>query len=169
MAIKKKSEEKVLEVNAAMQGELTFKDPVSLTINGTFQGKLNTKGTLLIGSNAFVVAEIIGDDITIAGKVEGNVCAENSLKIVPPANVRGEIRTPVLIIEEGAVLNGSCSMKSENSKYLTLDEMARYLKIDNETLLNWAEESKVPVIKEGASFFFDRREVENWLSKEKVS
>jgi excisionase family DNA binding protein len=170
MAVKKKVEnEKVLEVNAAMQGELTFKDPVNLTINGNFQGKLNTKGTLSVGKDAYVGAEIVGEDITVAGKVEGNIIAHKKLTLISPANIKGDVVTPLLIVTEGAVLNGSCIMKSERVNFLTLEEMAGYLKIDRETLLNWVEDSKIPVVREGSNYLFDRKEVENWLSKEKVA
>ena len=41
MAFKKKLEEKILDVDAAMQGSLTFKDPVNLRINGKFEGNWN--------------------------------------------------------------------------------------------------------------------------------
>ena len=163
MAVKKRSNEKILEINATMQGELTFKDPVNLTINGNFQGKLNTKGALLVGKDAYVGAEIIGEDITIAGKIDGNIVAQKRLTLIPPANVKGEIKTPILIVEEGATLNGECIMKSEITKFLTLEEMATYLKIDRETLLNWVEDNKIPVMREGSKYLFDRKEVENWL------
>jgi len=170
MVKRRLEEEKVLEVNAEMQGELTFKDPVNLTINGTFQGKLNTKGTLFIGQKAVVRAEIIGEDITVAGKIEGNISAVRRLKLIAPANVKGEIKSPLLIIEEGAILNGLCTMKTQtNSTYFTLREMANYLQIEEATLLDWAEENKVPVVKEGSQYLFDPKEVENWLAKEKVS
>lgn len=169
MALKKRGDERILEVNASMQGELTFKDEVNLTINGSFQGKLNTRGFLLIGEKAYVKATILGEEITIAGRVEGNVIAERRLKLIPPANVIGEIKTPLLVVEEGAVLNGNCIMRSEGDNYLSLEEMASYLQIDRETLLKWAEENKVPARKEGEKYFFHREAVENWLSKEKVT
>jgi len=41
--------EKILDVDASMQGTLAFKDPVNLRINGKFDGKLDTKGSLTIG------------------------------------------------------------------------------------------------------------------------
>ena len=169
MTAKRRAEEKTLEVDASMQGELTFKDPVNLIINGTFQGKLNTRGTLSVGEKAFVRAEILGEDVTIAGRVEGNIMAEKRLRLVAPADIKGEIKTPLLVIEEGAILNGRCIMKVSKSGYLTMAEMADYLQIDKRTLLSWTEENKVPVIREGDTYFFDRKEVENWLSKEKVT
>ena len=170
MAKKRLEEEKVLEVNADMQGELTFKDPVNLTINGTFQGKLNTKGILFIGQKADVKAEIIGEDITVAGTIEGNIFAGTRLKLIAPADVKGEIKSPLLVIEEGAILNGLCTMGAQtHSTYFTLREMANYLQIEESTLLDWAKENKVPVIREGSQYLFDPKEVENWLAKEKVS
>ncbi|MCD6080789.1 MAG: polymer-forming cytoskeletal protein [Candidatus Omnitrophica bacterium] len=169
MALKKKGEQKVLEVNAEMQGELTFKDPVNLIINGNFQGKLNVRGMLSIGERATVNADILGEDILIAGRVEGKITAEKRVRLVPPADVKGEIRTHLLVVEEGAVLNGSCVMGERKSNYLSLDEMAGYLQIDKDTLLKWAEERKVPSIREGGNYYFDRAEVENWLSREKVA
>jgi excisionase family DNA binding protein len=168
MALKKKGEEKVLEVNAEMQGELTFKDPVNLVINGNFQGKLNVKGMLSIGEKATVKADIFGEDVLIAGKVEGKITADKRVRLIPPADVRGEIRTHLLVVEEGAVLNGNCIMGERKSGYLSLDEMASYLQIDKETLLKWAEERKVPAIREGSNYYFDKAEVESWLSQEKV-
>jgi len=169
MALKKKGEQKVLEVNAEMQGELTFKDPVNLIINGNFQGRLNVRGVLSIGERATVKADILGEDILIAGRVEGKITAEKRVRLVPPADVRGEIRTHLLVVEEGAVLNGSCLMGERKSNHLSLDEMAGYLQIDKDTLLKWAEEKKVPAIREGGDYYFDRAEVENWLSQEKVA
>ena len=64
-----KNEKKILDVDASMQGTLTFKDPVNLRINGDFEGKLDTKGILTISANAFVRADINGDEIVISGKV----------------------------------------------------------------------------------------------------
>ena len=72
---KKYEGEKVLDVDASMEGSLIFKDPVNLRINGRFEGTLNTKGSLMIGENAVVIADISGDTIFIAGKVNGNVHA----------------------------------------------------------------------------------------------
>lgn len=168
---KKEREEKVLDVDASMQGELIFNDPVNLRINGSFQGKLNTKGRLTIGEKAVVKANISGDEIIVAGKVDGNITAEIRLKLTATAHLSGEIKTPLLVVEEGAILNGHCIMPAGSEKVtqlLGLDEMASYLQIDKDTLLAWAEEGKVPALKENNIWKFDRKKVEEWLAKEKV-
>ena len=41
-------QEKILDVDASMQGTISFKDPVNLRINGSFEGKLDTRGSLTI-------------------------------------------------------------------------------------------------------------------------
>ena len=114
----KKPEEKILDVDASMQGTIAFKDPVNLRINGTFEGKLDTKGYLTIGENAKVRASIHGDNIVIAGKVVGNITAYQSLSVVPPASIEGDIVTPRLSVGEGASIEGRVTMKTASTSGL---------------------------------------------------
>ena len=66
------SEDKVLDVNASMQGTLRFDDPVNLRISGNFEGTLDTKGKLMVGDKAIIKANITGEYVSIAGDVTGN-------------------------------------------------------------------------------------------------
>ncbi len=50
-------QKKILDVDASMQGSLTFRDPVNLRINGKFEGSLDTKGELTVGENAHIQAK----------------------------------------------------------------------------------------------------------------
>jgi excisionase family DNA binding protein len=168
--------EKILDVNATMQGTMTFKDPVNLRINGEFEGKLDTKGTLTIGSNAQVKADIEGEDITIAGKVTGNITASKRINIIPPAHIIGDISTPALAVSEGAVLNGKCNMStmsnytatSGKQRAMALDEVARYLEVDVSLVEEWASQKKIPAIKENNVWRFHKQDIDSWLAKEKV-
>ncbi|MDD5504953.1 MAG: polymer-forming cytoskeletal protein [Candidatus Omnitrophica bacterium] len=168
--------EKILDVNATMQGTMIFKDPVNLRINGEFEGKLDTKGTLTIGANAQVKAEIDGEDITIAGRVSGNITATKRISIIPPAQITGDISAPVIGISEGAILNGRCSMSSSlgytassaKSRAMALDEVARYLEVDISLIEEWASQKKIPAVKENNAWKFHKQDIDNWLAKEKV-
>jgi excisionase family DNA binding protein len=168
--------EKVLDINATMQGTMVFKDPVNIRISGEFEGKLQTKGTLAIGSNARVKADIEGEDITIAGKVTGNIMATKRLNLIPPAHISGDISTPVLAVSEGAVLNGKCHMSvasdfaatSNKAKAMALDEVARYLEVDLSLVEEWASQKKIPAVKENNAWKFQKQDIDNWLAKEKV-
>jgi excisionase family DNA binding protein len=168
--------EQVLDINATMQGTMVFKDSVNIRISGDFEGKLQTKGTLAIGSNAQVKADIEGEDITVAGKVTGNITATKRLKLISPAYISGDISTPVLAVSEGAILNGKCHMlvasdftaTSSRSKAMALDEVARYLEVDLSLVEEWAAQKKIPAIKENNAWKFQKQEIDNWLAKEKV-
>jgi excisionase family DNA binding protein len=168
--------EKILDVNATMQGTMIFKDPVNLRINGEFEGKLDTKGTLTIGSNAQVKADISGEDITIAGKVTGNITATIRVNIIPPAQIIGDISTPALGISEGALLNGKCNMSavsdytatSGKSRAMALDEVARYLEVDVSLVEEWASQKKIPATRENNAWKFHKQDIDSWLAKEKV-
>ncbi len=164
--------EKVLDVDATMQGTLSFKDPVNLRINGKFEGKLNTKGTLMIGEHAEIVAEILGEHITVAGTVKGNIIATKELKLVSPASIVGDIQTPVLSVAEGAIMDGNVKMAvtdNQLKQMLTIDEVAKYLEVDNSLVSEWASNGKLPGIKEGNGWRFNRAVVDKWVSNEKIN
>ena len=166
MAFRKKVEEKVLDVDAAMQGTLTFKDHVNLRINGKFEGNLEAKGNLIIGQTATVVADIVGDNVVIGGKVKGKITAKERLTLLPTAIVEGDIYPVRLNITEGAILEGRCTMLHD---FLNQEEVARYLEIDLNSVLEWANSGKMPGFKEGNNWRFERKAIDSWVATEKVT
>jgi len=165
MAFHKKLEEKVLDVDAAMTGTLTFKDPVSLRINGKFEGNLETRGNLTIGPNAFVQADITGDNIIVGGKVKGKIVAKERLTLLPQAVVEGHIYPSKLNVAEGAILQGTCTMLHD---FLNTEELAKYLEVDMGLIMEWANSGKVPASKEGNEFKFERKAIDSWVATEKI-
>ena len=73
--------DRILDVDASMQGSMVFKDSVNLRINGRFEGTLNTKGNLMISEHAVVNADILGESIVIAGRVNGTIQALKELRL----------------------------------------------------------------------------------------
>ncbi|MFA5095769.1 MAG: polymer-forming cytoskeletal protein [Candidatus Omnitrophota bacterium] len=165
MAFKKKLEEKVLDVDASMQGTLSFKDAVNLRINGKFEGTLETKGNLTIGASAVVGADIVGDNIIIGGKVRGRITAKERLTILPSAIVEGDIFPAKLNVAEGAVLEGRCCMLHD---FLNAEELARYLEVDLNSIMEWANSGKVPGHKEGTDWKFERKAIDSWVASGKI-
>ena len=158
-------EEKTIEINAQMQGTLTFKDSVNLKINGNFTGTLETKGTLTVGNTAFVEANITGENIVIAGKVRGDIIAQKMLVLLPTAVLSGNIRTPKLNIVEGAIFQGKCQMIDE---YLGIDEVAKYLEIDLPAIVDLANTGKIPATREGENWKFERTKIDNWAASGRI-
>jgi cytoskeletal protein CcmA (bactofilin family) len=89
-------------------GQLTFQ--ASARIDGNVEGEIQCQGTLTVGEGAEVRAKISGQIVIIRGKVEGNVVAKEKVELAAPARLFGNIDTPRLIITEGVVFDGDCSM-----------------------------------------------------------
>ena len=158
-------EEKTIEINAQMQGTLSFKDPVNLKINGNFHGTLDTRGTLTIGNSSMVEAHISGENIVIAGKVKGDVIAKKMLVMMPTAVLTGNISTPKLNIVEGAIFQGQCQMVDE---FLNIDEVAKYLELDTTSIAQLADAGDIPARKSGDGWTFERKRIDEWAASGKV-
>ena len=104
----------ILNISTNMEGTLKFNNPTNLQINGKFVGTLETKGTLTIGEKADVKAKTIkGENIIIKGKVTGEIICSKYLELCSSAKVTGSIHAPMLIVNTGAMLKGTCEVPSE--------------------------------------------------------
>ncbi len=159
--VKRKIDEKILDVNAAMQGSLVFSDPVNLRINGKFEGTLTTKGNLIVGQSAEIKADIVAEVLTIAGIVRGKIRATENLMLTSTAQVYGDITVPKIAIEEGAIFVGKCNMPEGK---ISLEELSEYLSIEESKITEWVDNGKIPVEREGDKLLFDFKEVEEWIA-----
>ena len=98
----------VLGSNAVFKGELTFND--TLCIDGEFEGKLTTSDKLIVAEEGAVLADIEAGTVICRGKITGNVKASQKVEIQSTGKIVGDVLTPALIIELGAVFNGKSYM-----------------------------------------------------------
>ena len=90
-------------------GEANFK--ALMRVDGHLSGRItSTSGTLIVGANGKVDANIEVAIATIQGTVNGDIIASQRLEIGRAGKVNGNIQTPSLIIEQGALFEGSCKM-----------------------------------------------------------
>jgi len=82
-----------------------------IAMDGKLEGKLKTKGKLVLGAEGVIVGEVYCKSAGISGKIEGKVFVEDIITLQSSAVVNGEITTNKLAIEPGAVFNGTCNMK----------------------------------------------------------
>jgi len=94
----------------SFKGTLTFEGTVR--IDGRLEGEIFTKDTLVIGEGAQVIAAIHAGVVVISGTVHGNIIAERKTDIHASARLYGNISTPSLVIEEGVIFEGACTMGS---------------------------------------------------------
>jgi len=168
-------EEKFLDVNATMQGTLRFDDPVNLRINGKFEGTLDTKGKLMIGHKASIRANITGESISIAGQVMGNIKATSALKLDGTARLVGDVETPMLSIQAGAVLNGNVNMgkssgpgQAHSSGTMNIDEVASYMEVGQDKVNEWVQSGMLPASKDNGVLVFERDKVDQWIAQGKI-
>lgn len=92
-----------------LTGETEFH--AMLRVDGHLIGTVSSEaGTLIIGTNGQVDANIMVAAAMINGTVNGDIVASEKLQLGRTARVMGNIHSPRLIVEEGAILEGSCSM-----------------------------------------------------------
>lgn len=101
----------LLDKGCSFEGKLTFDGVVQ--INGDFQGDILSDGTLVVGRDARVKANIVVDILIIDGYIEGSAEAKSRAEIHSSAQFIGEIATPRLVIDEGGILQGTSRMKPE--------------------------------------------------------
>jgi len=87
---------------------LSFQGPAR--IDGAVDGEIQCQGTLTIGEGAEVRAKVSGQVVVIRGKVEGNVIAKERVELAAPARLIGNVDSPRLVVTEGVVFDGDCSM-----------------------------------------------------------
>lgn len=97
-----------------IEGKLHFDG--SVRIDGQVQGEVEAKDTVIVGESADVVAQILAGTIVIKGKVTGDVTARKRVELRAPAKLIGNINTPALVVHEGVVFEGNCSMGAAESR-----------------------------------------------------
>jgi cytoskeletal protein CcmA (bactofilin family) len=85
----------------------------SISIEGTVKGKIECKGSVVVGQGGKVKAEIVAGNVLVGGRVNGNITTKNKLEITSTGRVKGNIETSSLVIAEGVVFEGSCRTITE--------------------------------------------------------
>jgi cytoskeletal protein CcmA (bactofilin family) len=79
-------------------------------IDSHMKGTLISRETLIVGEHAVVEGEILGDQVVLSGRFDGTIHATGRVEIHLKAIVAGEIHSPCLILEPGAVFDGQFHM-----------------------------------------------------------
>jgi cytoskeletal protein CcmA (bactofilin family) len=96
----------VIDHGCEAQGHLSFAGAVAM--NGKFRGELFSADTLFLGAEGDLESEVQVTVAIISGQVKGNITARERIELSPTARIFGNIVTPVLVLEEGALFDGQC-------------------------------------------------------------
>lgn len=96
-------------------GDAEFKG--MLRVDGHFRGRIRSeKGALIVSAGGVVDADVEVATARVNGTVNGDITASERIEFGRSARVRGNIRTPALVIEQGAIFEGQCRMQPEASE-----------------------------------------------------
>jgi cytoskeletal protein CcmA (bactofilin family) len=102
----------VIDHGCLAEGRLQFVGVLAL--NGQFRGELLSSDTLLVGEKGEAEAAVQAGVAIISGQIRGNITARERVELRSTARIYGNIVTPVLVLEEGVVIDGQCKTSLEN-------------------------------------------------------
>jgi cytoskeletal protein CcmA (bactofilin family) len=91
-----------------VSGEVSFAN--GLRVDGVLKGKLRSEGLLVVGPRGKIDAEVFIRRASISGEFRGSIHATDRVEIHNEGRVFGDLFTPCLIIEAGALFEGKCNM-----------------------------------------------------------
>ena len=100
-----------ISAGTVIKGEIT--SPTDIRIDGTFEGKVVSKGRVVLGDTAVVKGDIICENVDLWGKVEGNLFVKDTLTLKEGCTVNGNLNVRRLAVELGATFNGNCKTITE--------------------------------------------------------
>ena len=83
-------------------------------IDGDVEGTITCNGKVVIGQKGFLKGSISCANAEIIGTVEGNITVSEILSLRSTANIKGDVKTKILLVEPNAVFDGTCSMKDSS-------------------------------------------------------
>jgi cytoskeletal protein CcmA (bactofilin family) len=112
-----RSTQSVIGKNLRIKGELSGMEP--LHIAGSITGTISLAGSLVtVGADGEAIAQITVGNLTVIGKVRGNIKAEDRVEIRAGGSVLGEITAQRIHVEDGAFLQGRVHLQDKTKEVL---------------------------------------------------
>ncbi len=90
----------------------------NLRIDGTVNGNINANGNVTVGESGEVNGEVNANVIVVGGKIVGTITANEKVVLESKSNLKGDIITKILVVEEGAIFDGSSKMGVKENKFV---------------------------------------------------
>ena len=100
-----------ISAGTVIKGEI--QSPYDIRNDGTFEGKVQTKGRVVIGETASIKGDVICENIDLWGKMEGNLYVKDTLSLMEGCSMDGNLHVRRLSVELGSTFNGNCRMITE--------------------------------------------------------
>ncbi len=113
----------LIDKGAECSGKFRFASDVR--IDGSLEGELDCKGTLVIGASGRVDAQIRAENVIIHGEANGDIVAQSQITLQKDARVKGDMRTAGIVIEPGAQVEGRIAIGAEQTESPTVPPSPR--------------------------------------------
>lgn len=97
-------------ISEGSQLEGFLKSGHDVRIGGVLNGTLETESKAIVTEQGYVSGDLVSHDADIAGKINGDVLGKNKIILRKTAVLEGNLTTKILVVEEGAKVNGLCKM-----------------------------------------------------------
>jgi len=88
----------------------TLQTKSDLRVSGTIDGHVQAESKCIISESGLVKGDLRTKEADIAGSVDGELLVSNRLTLRSTARISGDISTKILMVEEGAQIDGACKM-----------------------------------------------------------
>jgi len=102
-----------LENDVSIKGRLSFKG--NLYLDCPFEGQIESEGSLIVGEHANILGEVFVENLTLYGRIEGNVHAKNTCTLKARSVLHGDLNCERLSLVEGADFTGFATVVSDRS------------------------------------------------------
>ena len=100
-----------ISTGTVVKGEISSTNDIR--IDGTFEGKIQSMGRVVVGEKAVVKGDIICTNVDFWGTMEGNFYVKDTLSLKSSSKVKGDLHIKRLQVELDAKFDGTCQMISE--------------------------------------------------------
>lgn len=97
-----------ISIGTLMKGDIF--SPSDIRIDGTMEGKVYSKGRVIVGEKAVIKGDILCENIDLWGKMNGILYVKDTLTLKSGCNIEGDLHVKRLVVELGAHFEGNCKM-----------------------------------------------------------
>ena len=101
----------VVGPEASFRGDIKARGDI--VVAGNVEGEISSDTKIVIAAGGNVTGRLVATEIVIEGRLVGDATGSKSLSIIKSAELRGDVTTPVIMIEPGATFVGRCTMPEE--------------------------------------------------------
>ena len=100
-----------ISAGTVIKGEII--SPGDIRIDGSFEGKIVSKGRVVVGEKAVIKGDVVCENVDFWGKINGSFFVKDTLALKEGCTVEGDLHVRRLVVELGARFDGRCAMLAD--------------------------------------------------------